>query len=69
MEKTRKNIYDITMINKEDSKHVSKIGTLKFEENISFQDVKNRFKDAVLRGEDFLHIQKKFSKSMKMKAC
>lgn len=51
--KQEKNIYDITMINKEYSGDVSKIGTLSFEENISFQEVKNRFQDAVLRGEDF----------------
>jgi tRNA (guanine-N7-)-methyltransferase len=59
--KQEKDIYDITMINKEISQDISRIGTLKFEENIDFQTIKKNFKDTTVVGEGFfVHIEEIF---------
>jgi len=56
-----KDIYDITMTNKEISEEISKIGRLKFDKNIDFKELKNRFQEATLRGEGFFaHIENIF---------
>ena len=53
-----KDIYDITMINQEKSKDILSIGRLKFDENIKFQKVKERFEEVTLRGDGFFaHIE------------
>ena len=56
-----KDIYDITMINQEDSDEISSVGRLKFDENIEFQEVKKRFEEVTLRGDGFFaHIEEIF---------
>jgi len=53
-----KDIYDITMTNQETSSEISSIGRLKFDENIDFKEVKKRFEEITLRGDDFFaHIE------------
>jgi tRNA (guanine-N7-)-methyltransferase len=53
-----KNIYDITMVEHEFSDAVAKIDRLKFDKNIDFKELKSRFEEKVLRGEDFFaHIE------------
>ena len=53
-----KDIYDITMINQEKSEDILSIGRLKFDENIKFKKVKERFKEVTLRGDGFFaHIE------------
>ncbi|WP_024955513.1 tRNA (guanosine(46)-N7)-methyltransferase TrmB [Sulfurospirillum arcachonense] len=56
-----KDIYDITMINKEISEDIPRIGTLKFDETIEFKKVKEKFQEVTLRGDDFFaHIEEIF---------
>jgi tRNA (guanine-N7-)-methyltransferase len=56
-----KDIYDITMINQEDSQSISSIGRLKFGDNIDFREIKKRFKEVTLRGDGFFaHIEEIF---------
>ncbi len=53
-----KDIYDITLKVEESSDKIPTIGRLKFDENIKFKDVKERFEEATLRGDDFFaHIE------------
>lgn len=53
-----KDIYDITMSNKEISPDISSIGRLKFDETIDFKKLKNNFEEATLRGDGFFaHIE------------
>ena len=56
-----KDIYDITMINQEHSDKIPNIGRLKFDKQIDFKDVKERFEEVTLRGDGFFaHIEKIF---------
>ncbi|MBL0687618.1 MAG: tRNA (guanosine(46)-N7)-methyltransferase TrmB [Sulfurospirillum sp.] len=56
--KEEKDIYDITMINQEDSNKIQNIGVLKFYETVEFCSVKKRFKEVTLRGDGFFaHIE------------
>jgi len=53
-----KDIYDITMINQEKSEEIPSVGRLKFDANIEFKDVKERFDEVTLRGDSFFaHIE------------
>lgn len=53
-----KDIYDITMVAHENSENVAKIGRLKFSKNIDFSELKKRFEEKILRGDDFFaHIE------------
>jgi len=53
-----KDIYDITMINQENSEDIPTVGRLKFDENIEFKNVKKRFEDVTLRGDGFFaHVE------------
>ncbi len=53
-----KDIYDITMINQEKSEEIPRVGRLKFDRDIEFKDVKERFDEVTLRGESFFaHIE------------
>lgn len=53
-----KDIYDITMVNKETSPDISSIGRLKFDEIIDFKKLKNNFEELTLRGDGFFaHIE------------
>ncbi len=56
-----KDIYDITMINQEHSDEISSVGRLKFNEHIGFQEIKSRFEEVTLRGDEFFaHIEEIF---------
>ena len=53
-----KDIYDITMINQEDSSSITSVGRLKFEDKLGFKEVKERFEEVTLRGDGFFaHIE------------
>lgn len=53
-----KNIYDITMINQEDSEDIESIKTLKFNKKLNFKRIRESFEKKLLRGIDsFAHLE------------
>lgn len=59
--KQEKDIYDVVMINDENSDEVDKIGTLKFDEKLDFKTIKKNFQEITLRGDGFFaHLEEIF---------
>ena len=48
-----KNIYDVIITNHEDSKEKELTKTLTFDKAVSFLDIKNRFTNHIVKGDDF----------------
>jgi len=56
-----KDIYDITMTNHENSANIEDMGKLEFNEKLKFSEVKKRFDEVTLRGDDFfVHFEEIF---------
>jgi len=56
--KQEKNIYDIILTNQENSNENSETESLIFEQNVDFSEVKKRFSNHIIRGDDcFVHFE------------